>query len=330
MNFAQRVATFDIDDVVIEEDDGVNFEREYLMGGGVQKSNSTSNVALLGDHDAKKDLAGLKIVVLSSLLVVIIGGGILFSCTREVNHNEHYKFCVLGMGISFLTITCALWSWIGVWRARKKDLNPMTLSHTLAVLSLYGWITYICLLYYYWKDRQISGQIPLAGVNRLFLVLVSFGAIAILLLFTLGTLSIKWKTGNVYRFTHYLNTLAILGAGGLIIDFGVLTVQKHTNLALWPVCWSIYFSMGAGGLMVLTSLYGFIVRSRPRLINFLVLLFLNFVFVGSSYFNFFTAHKSDGSHYTELYVSAIVGIASQVVMLFAFLTAFQWKNTLTA
>jgi len=299
------------------------------MGGGVQKSVSTSNVASLGDHDAKKDQAGLKIVVLSSILVVIIGGGILFSCTREVNHS-HYYFCCLGMAISFLTITCGVWSWIGVWRARKKDLNPMTLSHTLAVISLYGYISYICLLYYFWKDRQISGQIPLAGVNRQYLSIVSIGAIAILMLFMLGTLSIKWKTGNVFRFTHYLNTLAILGAGGLMIDFGLVTVQKHPTLALWPVCWSIYFSMGAGGFMFLTSLYGFIVKSRPRLINFLALLVMNIVFVSSSYFNYFTARQSNGSRITELYVSAIVGIASQIVMLFACLTAYQWKNTLSA
>jgi len=330
MNFARRVATFDIDEVVVEDDEGVNFEREYLMGGGVQKSNSTSNVALLGDYEAKKDLWGLRTVLISSVFVIAMGAFILFSCIKEVNYADHYYLCVLGMAIAFLTIVCGIVSWIGIWRARSRDMNPMTLSHSLAVISLYGYISYICLLYYFWNDRIILGNIPMDGVDRRFLSLLSVGAIALLMIFVIGTLSLKWKTGFVFRATHYLNALVLLGVGGLLVALGLMTIKKYPQLALWPVCWSIYFSVASGVVLSGSSAYAFLVKSRPRLINFLFLLPLNLIFVSSSYFNYFNAGFSDGTRAEELYMSAIIGIASQIVMAFAFLTGFQWRGMLTA
>jgi len=226
MNFARRVATFDIDEVVVEDDEGVSFEREYLMGGGVQKSHSTSNVALLGDYEAKKDLWGLRVVLISSVFVIAMGGFILFSCTKEVNYTAHYYFCILGMAIGFLTIVSGIISWLGIWRARLRDMNPMTLAHSLAVISLYGYISYICLLYYFWQDRIILGPIPMDGVDRRFLSLLSVGAIALLMIFMMGTLSLKWKTGLVFRATHSLNALVLIGVGGLLIALGLMTVKK--------------------------------------------------------------------------------------------------------
>jgi len=328
MNFAQRVATFDIDDVV-DEEEGVNFEREYLMGGGVQKSSSHSNVALLGDHEAKKDLMGLRIVVISALFLIAMGAFVFYSCQREVDYSDHYYFCVMGMSIGFLTIVCGVIAWVGSWRTRYRDMNPMTLAHSLSVVSLYGYISYCCLLFYYWKDRIILGNIPMDGVNRQFLCEISVGAIAILTIFVVGTLSLKWKTGNVYRWTHYLNNVALLSVGGLLIALGLMTIKSYSHLALWPVCWSIYFSIAAGFILFLTSAYGFFVKSRPRLINFLFLLPLNFIFVGSSYFNYFSAIREDGSRAEELYMSAVIGIASQIVMVFAFVTGLQWRKMLT-
>lgn len=327
MNFAQRVATFDIDEVVVEDEEGVNFEREYLMGGGVQKSNSNSNVALLGDHE---DLMGLRIVLISSVFIIAMGAFILFSCVKEVDYSGHYYLCILGMAIAFLTIVCGVISWIGIWRARSRDMNPITLAHSLSVISLYGYISYICLLYYFWQDRIILGNIPMDGVDRRFLSLISIGAIALIMIFVIGTLSLKWKTGIVFRATHYLNALVLLGVGGLLIALGLLTIKNYPDLALWPVCWSIYFSIAAGFILVLSSAYGFIVKSRPRLINFLFLLPLNIIFVSTSYFNYFSATRSDGSRVEDLYMSAIIGIASQIVMAFAFLTGFQWRGVLTA
>jgi len=331
MNFARRVATFDIDEVVVEDDDGVNFEREYLMGG-VQKSDSSSNmnVALLGDHEAKKDITGLRTILFSSLLTIAMGGFIGFSCVREVNHAHHYFLCVLGMGIAFSTIVSGVVSWIGIWRARKKEMNPITLAHSLAVISLYGYISYVCILYYLWKDRIILGNIPMDGVNRQFLSLLSIGAIALLMIFVMVTLSLKWKTGTVFRGTHYFNALVLLGVGVLLVLLGLQTIKKHPQLTLWPVCWSIYSSIAAGGVLTLSSIYAFFVKSRPRLTNFLVLLILNLILASSSYFNYFSAKRSDGSRYQELYMSAIIGIASQIVMAFAFITGFLWRGMLTA
>jgi len=150
------------------------------------------------------------------------------------------------------------------------------------------------------------------------------------MIFMMGTLSLKWKTGLVFRVTHYLNALVLLGVGGLLIAFGLMTIKKYPQFALWPVCWSIYFSIASGGILALSSAYAFLVKSRPRLINFLVLLPLNIVFVSSSYFNYFNARLEDGSRVEELYMSAIIGIASQIVMAFAFLTGFQWRVMLTA
>jgi hypothetical protein len=328
MDFARRVSTFDIDEIDSDQSDQLNFEREYLMGGGMQKSGSSSNVPLL-DREGQKDVWGLRLVLLCSLLAIGMGSTVLFSCIKEVDYSNHYYLCILGMAIAFLMIVSGVVSWLGIWRALLRDMNPMTLAHGLSVITFYGFVSYICILYYYWHDRNILGSIPMDGVDRHWLSLLSVGAIAILMLFVIGTLSLKWKAGGVYRWTHTLNALVLLGVGVVLMILDIMTIKYYRSLAVWPVCWSVYLSMVSGVLMILSNGYGLILKSRKALINYLFLLPLNMIFVSASYFNYFSARLADGSRADELYMSAIIGIASQLVMAFAFVTGFTWRMVLT-
>jgi len=340
MDFARRVSTFDIDEHFnndndndnydnVNDNDHLNFEREYLMGGGIQKSGSSGQNVPLLDPQSSKDRCGLRVVLLCSLLAIGMGGMVLFSCLREVNYSNHYYLCCLGMAISFLMVVSGIVSWLGIWRALLRDMNPMTLAHFLSVITFYGFVSFMCIIYYYWHDRNILGSIPMNGVNRQFLSLLSIGAIVILIIFIIGTLSLKWKTGGVFRWTHTFNALVLLGVGGVLMALDIMTIKYYKPLSLWPVCWSVYMSMVGGALMILSSGYGIILKSRAALINYLFLLPFNMVMMSSSYFNYVNAKMSDGTRADELYMSAVIGIASQLVMVFAFVTGFQWRNMLT-
>jgi len=329
MNFARRVTTFDLDDEEFEVDlRGADAEeKDTLLGGGGGSSGAS---AYVNEKITESSVGRLRIILLTTVVYMAAAGVLGYSLSREINgahHRWHYRLSLAGIVSCFLIVVSGISSWIGVWRFRRRDTVPLSIGHTLVMITMFGLVALAVLVQDYWKDRASATSFPLGGVTKNVLCLFCIGLLVVQLVYICTVFSLKWKSAAIFQWSAAAICFVILLLAAALCGLGAVLLQSSTHYSRWPECWSVYGSVGAGAFSFLSMLYALPINKRTQLINVLVLLPICAILLGTSYFNYFESTDT-GHRNTYLYTSSLVGIAAQALMVMMFGAGFAWKNNM--
>jgi len=235
-----------------------------------------------------------------------------------------HRLCIVGMSICFATIVSGLMSWIGIWRHQRKEFSPLSFAHGLTLCTSLSIIAFVAMIQYQWVDRINIMKVPQDGVNAITLIYISSGLFAILLLQLCTILALKWKSATVFQLTSATIMLLLLLLSIGLVVLCVMVIDHYPALGKWPICWSIYFAISSGSVLILVCIYAVPIKDRPQLVNVLFLMPLCILLLIPCYFNLSTS-ISYSKRLDNLYLSALLGIISQALLASMFILGTVWR-----
>jgi len=298
------------------------------MGGGTQTYQKVTPV------EGNDSIIGrLRFLFFCSLLTISGAGFLLYCAMIEVQYNikntdhpnnHHYNICILGMAVASTVCASGLFCWVGLWRHQRKEYGPLALAQGLVIVGIFGLVTLVGLLYYWWVDRPALGQVPAQGVNKLWLSCISLGLFVMLMIYSCANLTLKWKSAAIFQWSSAAVCFIIFLLSIATVVFAALTIQEFKKFGTWPTCWSVYGAIGVSGITTLTMVYSLPIKDRPQLINILVILPILIGGFATCWFNYYGAYINN-VRIDLLYGSSLLGIGTQALLLFMFVTGMTWR-----
>jgi len=360
MDFARRVANFELSpgdgrtrsDSDSDSPDADSLEREYLMGGGrdsVEEGDEPAHVCCGGvlrykEGEAGNDsVCGSRTLLFASFLTMGISSVIMYILLYEANFTAHKLMSVYGFVLSILLLVGGLLGWLGLYKLGDSKKVPLKLAHATHVLCLYGLCAYLCALLYYWQSLP-SGTSTIADSptwtlpgwmspldtreGLIALVLANSGAV---LLYVLGSLCIKWssKHSNVPQWTTVFTSFLLLLLGVGTSTMALLSMRYHPTLKSGTQCWSLYSAVISGILQVIVAVIPMFATKhsdRGLLTKYAIFVLLLACATQSAYWNYFLAFPSGGKRLDMVLITALLGIASEYLLVAAFVMSLAWRS----